>query len=135
VLAQMYAQWHFFANFVANVEMTLAKTDLRVARHYVEALVPSELHPVLGLIEEEHARTVDQVLAITGHDTLLAGNPSLRRTLAVRDAYLLPLQYLQVALLERVRAAEAAGEETGPQLQRALLLTMNGIATGLRNTG
>jgi phosphoenolpyruvate carboxylase len=135
VLAEMYDEWHFFSNFVSNVEMTLAKTDLQVARHYVEALVPDDLHPVFAAIEAEHALTVAEVLAVTGRDSLLDDNPSLRRTLEVRDAYLLPLQYLQVALLRQVRSAEAAGNAVDPQLQRALLLTMNGIATGLRNTG
>jgi len=135
VLREMLAEWRFFATFVSNVEMTLAKTDLRVARHYVEQLVPERLHRVFETIEQEHARTVAELLALTGETGLLSRQPALARTLATRDVYLLPLQVLQVQLLHRVRAARSAGQEPDEALRRALLVTVNGIATGLRNTG
>jgi phosphoenolpyruvate carboxylase len=128
----MHREWHFFRNFMSNVEMTLAKTDLAVARHYVSQLVPGHLQPFLDVIEAEHTRTVEQVLLVTGHTELLGGQEELARTLRVRDVYLLPLQFLQVSLLRRVREQ---GEEMDPTLRRALLLTVNGIASGLRNTG
>lgn len=132
-LGDMYEQWHFFRNFISNVEMTLAKTDMDVARQYVERLVPERLQPIFATIVDEHRRTVEQVLAITGADALLAGNPTLARTLQTRDTYLLPLHMLQVSLLDRVRSTE--DPETLAQLRRALSVTINGIATGLRNTG
>jgi phosphoenolpyruvate carboxylase len=134
-LRQMSTEWQFFANFLSNVEMTLAKTDLDVARGYVRALVPPALQRVFDVIVAEHERTVDEVRWVTGADGLLASQPSLARTLQVRDTYLLPLQLLQVQLLDRVRSARAAGRDVDPLLRRALLVTVNGIATGLRNTG
>ncbi|RZU52099.1 phosphoenolpyruvate carboxylase type 1 [Krasilnikovia cinnamomea] len=147
VLKEMYGGWQFFRTFVSNVEMMLAKTDLSIARRYVETLVPEQLHPIFAKIEQEYARTVEEILAITGGEGLLAGNPQLSRTLGVRDTYLEPLHHLQVALLRQYRdlhdaqrqVPTAPGGRRGPSdstaLERALLTTVNGIAAGMRNTG
>jgi phosphoenolpyruvate carboxylase len=131
VLDEMYTLWPFFRTFVANVEMTLAKTDLEIARMYVESLVERPLHHVFDRISDEYSATVAAILAITGEDRLVASRPLLQRSLAVRDDYLRPMHHLQVELLGRRRRTE----RPDPVLQRALLITVNGIATGLRNTG
>ncbi|MCP3975595.1 MAG: phosphoenolpyruvate carboxylase [bacterium] len=130
-IRQMYEEWSFFRTFISNVEMTVTKTDMTIADRYVNRLVPENLHHVWESIVAEFELTVQQVLAITGDEELLDRYPILQRTLAIRDTYLDPISYLQVALLERSRSSE----ETNPELQRALLLTVNGLAAGLRNTG
>ncbi|MEV6637574.1 phosphoenolpyruvate carboxylase [Actinoplanes sp. NPDC051470] len=146
-VTEMKENWQFFQTFISNVGMMLAKTDLTIARRYVETLVPEGLHPIFERIQAEYDLTVREVLAITGGDHPLASQPELHRTLSVRDTYLEPLHHLQVALLRQYRelgenqrqlatapgGRRAASESTA--LERALLTTVNGIAAGMRNTG
>jgi len=134
-LAEMAEDWPFFANFLSNVAMTLVKTDLAIAGHYVRRLVPAHLRRFTDVIAAEYELSVAEVLRLRGGDELLASDPVLRQTLRVRDAYLAPLHDLQVSLLERWRADRADGLEADRAVGRALLLTVNGIAAGLRNTG
>ncbi|HET8959163.1 phosphoenolpyruvate carboxylase [Nocardioides sp.] len=128
-LAGMYRDWAFFRTFIDNVSMMLAKTDLDIAERYV-ALAPPPLRPLLDDIRTEFRLTVDQVLGVTGDTSLLDREPTLRTTLEIRENYLEPLHHLQSQLLARQRRGE-----DGPLLERALLLTINGIAAGMRNTG
>jgi phosphoenolpyruvate carboxylase len=129
--AAMLKDWHFFSTFISNVEMTLAKTDLAISQKYVETLVPKELQHFLDLIKEEFELTKQEILLLTKKNELLQDQPRLARTLAIRDQYLAPLHLLQIKLLDQVRTTE----EIDPTIHRALLLTINGVAAGLRNTG
>ena len=129
VLQEMYAAWPFFRTFLGNVSMTLVKTDLDIAHRYA-ALAPEKLRVLLDQIRQEFELTVDRLLAVTGDTALLDREPTLRTTLEIRDNYLLPLHHLQLELLGRYRRGE-----DDPDLERALLLTINGIAAGMRNTG
>jgi phosphoenolpyruvate carboxylase len=133
LLGEMFEKWQFFATFVSNVEMTLAKTDLAIARRYVERLVDPDLHGFFETVVEEHDRTLVELTRLTG-GRLLSDVPVLKRTLAVRDVYLDPINLLQVELLARSRAGDLDGP-AADRLRRALLLTVNGVAAGLRNTG
>jgi phosphoenolpyruvate carboxylase len=134
IVGEMFGRWHFFRTFVANVEMTLHKTDLRIAGHYVESLVDPSLHHLFGVITDEYERTCAEVLRLTGEARLLDREPVLQQAFEARRPSLDPLCYLQVRLLRRLRAASLDGEPD-PLLRRALLLTVNGIAAGIQNTG
>ena len=131
IVNEMYAEWSFFQTLVSNVEMALVKTDMSIAERYVEALVDPALHHIFHTIRSEFERTVKHVLAITRQSHLLDRSPVLQRTLDVRAPYIDPLNYLQISLLARHRS----GQSMDPLEERALLLTINGIAAGLKNTG
>ncbi|MDQ0661634.1 phosphoenolpyruvate carboxylase [Arthrobacter ulcerisalmonis] len=135
-LVEMMDHWHFFRSVLSNVEMTLAKTDMDIAGYYVATLVPEELHHLFRTIREEYGLTVAEVRKLTGENLLLDAQPTLKRSLEIRDQYLDPISYLQVELLRRIRTeADISGAEIDERLQRAMLITVNGVAAGLRNTG
>ena len=134
-LVEMMEKWHFFQSVISNVEMTLAKTDMDIAGHYVSSLVPEELHRLFKAIRAEYELTVAEVELLSGETELLEAQPTLKRSLEIRDQYLDPISYLQVELLRRVREASISGAEIDERLQRAMLITVNGVAAGLRNTG
>ena len=131
LLDEAMRRWRFLRSFLSKVEMTLSKTDLGIGRRYVEQLVDPELRRFFDVIATEHELTVQSLLSVTGKEALLADEPVLQRTFAVRHGRLHALHELQISLLQRTRS----GEGDDPELRRALLLTMNGIAAGLRNTG
>src|SRR5205823_3864294 len=128
-LRRMYLELPFFTSLVDNLEMTLAKSSLEVAREYLE-LVPPELDPgrFFAVIAGEHARTVETVLATVGEERLLERSAAVRRSIGLRNPYVDPMNAIQVELLGRYRA----GDETAAlPLGRSIA----GIASALRNTG
>ena len=131
MLAQMHVRWPFFRAMLANLAMVLAKTDLAVASRYAELVSDATLRgSIFARIAEEHARTQRTVLAVTGQSELVEDNPTLARSLRNRLPYLDPLNHLQVELLRRVRSGQ-----TDERTRRAVHLTINGLAAGLRNSG
>jgi len=130
-LTDLYRRWPFFTSVLSNMAQVMAKSDMGLAARYSE-LVPDEAlrEKVFGMIAAEHQRTIDMYFAITGTDDLLADNPALKLSVYNRFPYLEPLNHLQVELLRRYRA----GDEH-ELVRRGIQLTMNGLATALRNSG
>jgi phosphoenolpyruvate carboxylase len=128
LLADMFREWPFFRAVIENVEMVLAKSDMGIAERYAELADADARAVVWPKIRSEHARTVLWVKRIQGTRTLLEGNPALKRAIVLRNPYVDPMSFLQVDLLRR----RSAGDE---RVDRALLLTLNGISAGMRNTG
>ena len=128
----MHARWPFFRTLTDRLDMVLAKLDMGIAARYA-GLVPDRAlrRTVFDRIRREHDATREALLAITGARTLLEGNPSLARSLRNRIPYIDPLNHLQVDLLRRLRSGKGDAEE----LRRAVHLTINGVAAGLRNSG
>ena len=130
-LRDMYAHWPFFRTVLANMDMVLAKTDLAIATRYVELVPDRELaERVYSVIRNEWRMTVDVLRAITGTNAFLQDNPALARSIRNRFPYLDPLNHLQIDLLRRYRAGQ-----TDERTKRAIHLTINGLAAGLRNSG
>ena len=134
-LREMLQQWPYFKMFFSMLEMVLAKGDLAIAAYYEQRLADSENR---SLGEELRARFVDAVditQNVLERSMLLQNNPAIRHSIKTRNPYLDPLHVLQVELMRRAREAEAKGEEVSPELAKALMVTVAGIAAGMRNTG
>ena len=130
-LRRMVHAWPFFKSLLSNMDMVLAKTDLAIASRYAELVADAELREhIFSRIKAEWALTRQHLLAILEQDEFLADNPMLARSLQLRSPYMDPLNHLQVELLKRHRAGD-----TDERLARGIHLTINGIASGLRNSG
>jgi len=128
-LHHMYESWPFFRAFIDMLEMVLAKSDPDVAAWYDARLVPESLHELGEGLRERHAETRQRVLEVSQHEHPLDDAPVVQRSVGLRNPYVDPLNLLQVELLDRVRH----GHEEG--LRDALMICINGIAAGMRNTG
>jgi phosphoenolpyruvate carboxylase len=146
LLRYFYFKWPFFKMAISKVEMTLSKVDLQIAGHYVHELThphdQERFAPVFEQIKHEFYLTRELVLEITGHKRLLDGDPDLQRSVQLRNGTIVPLGFLQVSLLKRLRQHKSHAEAgvvrsrySKGELLRGALLTINGIAAGMRNTG
>ena len=130
-LQEMFRVWPFFQAMLSNMDMVLAKSDMRIASRYAELVTDDTLSErIFTRIFREWQRTVEQLCAITGQRQLLYSNPSLARGFRNRQPYIDPLNHLQLGLLQRFRSGDQ-----DDKVKRAILLTINGIASGLRNSG
>jgi phosphoenolpyruvate carboxylase len=130
-LQAMYEHWPFFRGLMSNMDMVLSKTDMGIASRYAELVEDVELRErIFGAINSEWESTVEMLFQVTGNNALLQDNPAFARSLVTRMPYIDPLNHLQVALLFRHRDGD-----NNELVKRAIHLTINGIATGLRNSG
>eukprot|EP00879_Flechtneria_rotunda_P020091 GHRR01021131.1.p1 GENE.GHRR01021131.1~~GHRR01021131.1.p1 ORF type:complete len:227 (+),score=81.96 GHRR01021131.1:434-1114(+) len=130
-LQKMYEAWPFFAATIDLIEMILAKADMRIAGLYDDVLVDDPAGKKLGSeLRQKFMETVRAICEVTGHHKLLETNPALRRLIEMRNPYIDPINILQVEVLRRARA-----DPRSVRLREALLITINGIAAGMRNTG
>lgn len=130
-LTAMYREWPFFQSTVDLIEMVLGKADVPIAEHYDRVLVKERRRMELGAaLRREFKAAAEYVMVVSGHERLLENNRSLRKLIEGRLPYLNPMNMLQVEILRRLRM-----DEDNHKLRDALLITINGIAAGMRNTG
>jgi phosphoenolpyruvate carboxylase len=132
VLREMERTWPFFAGLLSNAEMALSKADLHIARRYVDLWDEAEPRErIWGRVVEEFERTERELLGVLDEERLLNRTPVLQASIDRRNPYVDPLSFLQIELLRRLRRGDVDVDALG----RVSLLTINGIAGGLRNTG
>ena len=134
MLRDMYARWPFWRTLIDNAQMILAKADLVIARLYADLVSQPEIaEKIYGQIAEEHHSATDAVCRITGQAELLERSPVLKTSIDRRNPYVDPLSFIQLALLQRLRAG--AGRDSREELITGVLESINGVASGLKNTG
>ena len=133
-LAELYRDWPFFASVLDNAELSLAKADLGTFRRYADLADGAEATAIRGMIEAEYARSVRLLLLVTGENRLLAGHPTLARSIDLRNPYIDALSAVQVELLGRLRDP-ALSPQDATAIRAVVGATINGIAAGLQNTG
>jgi phosphoenolpyruvate carboxylase len=129
MLREMYARWPFFQSTIDLIEMALAKADGRIAAQY-DRLVPPDLRSFGRTLRRRLERAIDLVLGVTRHGALVENNPVLRRSIDVRNPYVDPINLVHIELLRRLRQPDRS-----PEVRDAFVVTVNGIAAGMRNTG
>ncbi|MBI3803637.1 MAG: phosphoenolpyruvate carboxylase [Nitrospirae bacterium] len=135
LLQEMYRAWPFFNNFIDNIQMTLAKADIHIAHHYAGLVRDAELRKrIFGRIQSEFELTIDLVGKITETEEILANDPTLQQSIRLRNPFIDPINYIQVNLIRKLRS-QKLGKKEREELIHAILLTINCIATGMRNTG
>ncbi len=148
-LSEMYHHWEFFKALTDNVEMVLMKSDMVIGREYLRLCGDNMISEMLfGMIKEEYERSCKAVLSITGEKRLLDSNPSLQRSLRMRNAYIDPISLVQIRFLQMYRSEFSSSGDEKPELEDSvrgnrkrqemldlLRSTVNGIAAGMRNTG
>jgi phosphoenolpyruvate carboxylase len=141
LLQSLYSKWSFFKTVISKVEMTLAKADLQIAHHYVRELSESgyedTFEQMFTQINQEYMRTCQVVLKISNHERLLDGDRNLQRSVQLRNGSIVPLGFIQASLIKRLRQhkSDMRSRYSKGELLRGALLTVNGIAAGMRNTG
>jgi phosphoenolpyruvate carboxylase len=132
-LREMYGVWPFFRTILDNVQMGLAKADFAIASLYAGLTDEAICQAIFTDLQDEFDRTVRVVLDISETPQLLDKEPVIQRSIRVRNPYVDPINYIQVALLRRLRTE--SNPEAANRLRNAILLSVNGIAAGLQNVG
>ncbi|HEV8313059.1 MAG TPA: phosphoenolpyruvate carboxylase, partial [Burkholderiaceae bacterium] len=135
LLQKMHKQWPFFRTLLSNLDMVLAKSDLRIAARYVDLVEDKKLgKKIFAAIQAEWVKTNEALNLITGETQRLQSNPALARSIEHRFPYLDPLNHLQVELMRRYRLRRE-GDPQNARVQTGIHISINGVAAGLRNTG
>jgi phosphoenolpyruvate carboxylase len=135
-LRAMYRDWPFFQTLIDNAQLTMRKADIGIASLYAGLVRdPKVRRRIFGMLKAEFARTEKAILAITGEKQLLASEPVLQRSVALRNPYIDPLNYLQVEMLRRLRDGKNRPSAETDAIRAVVELTINGISAGLKNTG
>ncbi len=133
VVAEMFSEWPFYRSRLSMLDMVFHKADPRISEAYDARLVPDELKHFGEALRTELKESIESLLALTGQKGIMDNDPSGKESMEIRAAYLQPLHYLQIELLERIR--EAGEDAHNTTLERAMMVTIAGIAIGMRNTG
>jgi phosphoenolpyruvate carboxylase len=135
-LREMYASWSFFRMLLETAELSLMKADMSVASMYSALVLDQDLaRRIFSDVQVEYQNTVQAVLEVKGQTALMENEPVIQRSVLRRNPYVDPLNYLQVEMLCRLRALPDPNGEEAQAIREVIVLTINGIAAGLRNTG
>jgi phosphoenolpyruvate carboxylase len=133
LLSVVYREWPFFRTMIDNSQVSMRKADMLIAELYASLATEPDRGVVFAALRDEFARTEKAICRLTGQKDLLDDAPWLQRSIRVRNPYIDPMNYIQIALLRRLRSG--AEPDAADALREAVLLSVNGVAAGLRNTG
>jgi phosphoenolpyruvate carboxylase len=136
LLKEMYTGWPFFKTMLDNIEASMLKADMEIAALYVDLVTDSRLATsIFKTIQDEYERTREMVLSISGHQAFMELEPVTQNAVQLRNPYIDPLNYIQIEMLRRLRALPEPDGPEAQALREVIVLTINGIAAGLKNTG